>query len=310
MQINLSEYVTYLRAHKSPSVKTLQRYEDTLKVININQVDSDKLPELYKSLLKILPDKGYSYVNTYLAIMSAWLHKNGLKHYDKEINYYTLQDEIKKLVGSRDSYSDEELNLLFASAHGRGHSELKKLMVLMLYSGLRVGGCYPLKYDDVSKVSNYDLYTYLVFSKGVRYYAIISGNAWRYLLANRKVGQKLIVQHDDSYTTSFDKLYRDELNRCILRNSLHSLRKDKSIFHSIRKSFSQKLLSVKGVDPRSYYYKALMGHVPHDTTATKYYVTPDGKKIPIELIENMADLYSKSVLPNLKLGLEIVKEAD
>lgn len=306
MQLNLLDYITYLREHRTPSPETLERYNKTIKAIGIAEVDSDKLPELYKLLLTQLPDKGYAYVLSYLKILSAWLHKNG-SNLTKEINYYTLMDEAKKLVGSRDSYSDQELNLLFASTHGAAHDELRKAMVLMLYSGLRIGACYPINYADFRKVEGYDLYHYPVVSKRVPYTAIISAKAWNYLLALKKVGQKWVVQHDDGFDTPFDALYRAELNRCIRRNNLYEIREGKSIFHSLRKSYSQKLLAAKGVDPRSYDYKALMGHIPHDTTATKYYITPDGKKLPLELIQRMADLYSKTELPNMTIGLTILK---
>lgn len=297
-----ADYLQYLRLHKtpSPSPYTLRNYQTAIEAIGVEKVDTNQLPELYKRLLDLLPGKGYVNVKLFLAVTSAWLHKNGF-NLTKEINYYTLHDEIKKLQGSREAYSDQDIDELFSAA--KRNSELTKLLVLMHYSGLRIGACYPIYYSDFLKVEGYDVWTYEVTSKGFRYNAMISNNALAKLNQLRlHPTQKLVVQYDAGYSASFDKLYRTQLSTAIRRNNLYHLREGKSIFHSLHKSYARKLL-MSGLDPTDYTFKTLMGHIPKNSTATKFYITPDGKKIPPELIKRCAEAYSKTPLMTMEYGL-------
>jgi hypothetical protein len=145
-------------------------------------------------LLALLPEKGYVNVQVFLAITSAWLRRNGF-HLFKEINYYTLHEEIEKCKGSREAYSDRDTAWLFAAT--RRNEELHKLLILMLYSGPRVGACYPIYYSDFTKVEGYEVWTYEVTSKGTRYNAIISSKALA-KLNQLKIhpSQKLVIQYD------------------------------------------------------------------------------------------------------------------
>src|SRR2546426_12555814 len=100
-QLLVTDYLQYLKDHKAPSPITLRTYQTAIKAVGVEQVDTDTLPELYKRLLVLLPEKGYVNVQIFLAITSAWLRRNGY-HLFKEINYYTLHDEIEKCKGSRE----------------------------------------------------------------------------------------------------------------------------------------------------------------------------------------------------------------
>jgi hypothetical protein len=80
------------------------------------------------------------------------------------------------------------------------------------------------------------------------------------------------------------------------------------VFHSFRKTFAQKLLTNPELDAYSLTYKAMMGHIPRNTTAIKFYAMPDGGKVPLDLIKRMADAYSKSDLVKMTIGIEEVKQ--
>lgn len=300
VKLHVSDYLEYLRAHKQPSPVTLATYERAISSVGIVDVDTDALPDLYKELLVMLPDKGYVKIELYLAIISAWLRRNG-ERLPREINFYTLYDEIKKLKGSREAYTDEDIAWLFAAV--RRNQELHKLLILILYSGLRIGACYPVYYSDFQKVEGFEVWTYEVHSKGVSYNAVISSKALAKLNQLRMhPTQRLVIQYDAGYQTPFDQLYRVQLLGAIKRDNLYHLREGKSIFHSLRKSYAQKLLA-SGLEPMDYTYKTLMGHIPKGSTATKFYITPDGKKVPLELIKRCADAYSKTPLASMEVGL-------
>ena len=298
LKLQLNDYITYLRAHKHPTVMTLTTYEQALKYMNNPEIDTENLPDLYKFLLKALPEKGYVRVSLYLAIVSAWLKRNGIP-FIKEINYYTLHDEIQKLKGTREAYTDSDINWLFAAS--TRNADLTKLLILMLYSGLRIGACYPIKYADFEKVPEHNVWTYEVFSKGVKYNAIISPKAFEALNVLKGPSQELVVQHDEGYSAPFDKRYRDMLSDAIRRDNLFHLREGKSIFHSLRKAYSQKLLA-SPLNPTDYTYKVLMGHIPKNSTATKYYIVA-GKKVPLELVKRCAEAYEKTPLMTMEVGL-------
>lgn len=302
MQLHLPDYIDYIqRLKKGTSPKTIAHYKDTLKRIGIDDIDSDKLPALYKILRERLDKHGYVYTKCYLAIVSAWLHKNG-QHLTKELTFYTLMDEIKNKVGTKEAYTDSDVAALFAVAEG--NSELQKLLILMMYSGLRVGAAYPIHYKDFAPVDGFSVYAYPVVSKGVRYHALISKRAYEALIRLRGVNQDLVVQHDDGYTSPFDSRYREMLNTCLkqLQEDGVRLRKGKSLFHSLRKTYSQKLL-LAGIEPTDYDFKALMGHIPKSTMATKYYITPGDSSPPPELLKRLAAAYSKTPLMTMGVGL-------
>jgi integrase len=303
MQLNLQEYVTYIRAHKKVTPKTIRAYEGTLRAIGIDKIDTDKLPELYSELLKVMPKKGYVHVKRYVAILSAWAHRNGIEHLPKDVSYYTLYDEIKKSVNSKAAYTDDDIDTLFTVVRANDKRELYKAMLLMYYSGLRIGACKGLKYSDFTKVDGYDLYHYEVHSKGRDYQAIIPAKVIDYCRKIQTGGESLVF-YDKHYFTEFTQLYREQLTKLLVSNRLKKLRDGKSIFQSFRKAYAQKLLSSSELDPLSYTYKALMGHLPKSTTATKFYITPDGKEVPLDLIKRMAKVYVTTDLYKNNVGID------
>lgn len=300
MELNLSEYVPYICELKKPAQATIDNYTRALNAIDMNVVDTDKIPEIYKRLLELIPTKGYGRVEMYIAVLRAWVRKNG-HELPTELNYHKLMDTIAKMKGHREAYSDDEMGDLFASC--RKNQELQKLLILMTYSGLRIGACYPLKYEDFMPVPDHsECLTYQVTSKGTTYHAIIAKNAYAALERFKAPGQSLVVQHDPGYSAPFANRYRDMFTTALRRDGLYDLRKDKSIFHSIRKFYSNKLLA-SDLEPTDYDYKVLMGHIPHNTMATKYYITAEGKKVPLDLVKRIATAYEKTDLVKMELGL-------
>jgi integrase len=266
----------------------------------MNEIETDQIISIYKRLLEMLPTKGYVRIELYLAILSAWAKRNGVEHLTKDLNYYTLHDEIVKAKGTREAYTDDDMSNLFAAC--RKNAELQKLLILMTYSGLRIGACYPVHYDDFSKVDGHNVFTYEVTSKGTTYNAIMAPRAFEALQRFRAPGQTLVVQHDNGYSAPFANRYRDMFNTALRRDNLYKLRQGKSIFHSIRKYYSQKLLGSE-LDPLSFDYKILMGHIPRNTMATKFYITTEGKKVPLDLLKRIAGAYEKTSLMKMEIGL-------
>ncbi len=304
--LHLPEYVAYLRQHKPQTLpRTIADYDATLKAIAIDNVDlsPEGLSQLYVKLLGLLDTKGYVNVQRYLAILSAWSKKNGHKYLYKDLNYSKVYDGIQNRKGIRDAYSDNQIRAMMDAARQDGDDDLLNLMLLLFYSGLRISAAYPLQYSDVKEIPGCDLVTFRATSKGVTYSAVLSGKVWRDISKRHGHNKRLIVQHDDGFYTSFDKRYREKLSRLIQREGLYDIRLTTSIFHSFRKSFSQHLIN-SGVEPTSFYFKALLGHMPRSTTATKYYVNPDGTKTPLDITKGLAEVYSKSDLSKLTIGLK------
>jgi hypothetical protein len=300
MELILTEYVPYIREHKQPSLATIDNYTRALVAIDMNTVDTDKIPDVYKRLLELLPTKGYGRVEQYVAVLRAWMRKNG-HELPTELNYHKLMDTIAKMKGHREAYSDDQMKDLFAST--RKNVELQKLLILMTYSGLRIGACYPIHYDDLLEVPEHpEVMTYQVTSKGTTYHAIISKKAFGALNRFKQPGQTLVVQHDNDYSAPFANRYRDMFTTALRRDGLYDLRKDTSIFHSVRKYYSNKLLASE-LNPTDYDYKILMGHIPKNTMATKYYITASGKKVPLDLIKRISTSYEKTDLVKMELGL-------
>jgi integrase len=136
----------------------------------------------------------------------------------------------------------------------------------------------------------------------VGYNAIVSQKVMDYI-RRTTLGGDYVIYYDKDNSTSFDQLYRKKLLSAIQSKGLYSVREDTSIFHSFRKTFSEKLLTNHELEPEGFTYQLLMGHIPRTTTATKYYVHTDGTKEKIDVIKRCADAYSKSELVNMTIGL-------
>lgn len=301
------DYIPYIKQYKpDTSPITIKNYNETLSAIGIDAFDTENMTETWQTLLnEKLPNCGYVHVQRFIAIMSAWAKRNQTV-LAKDINYSKLHDSIvlKTDAVNRVAYTDDELMLLFAGIKRDStvYNGLYNLCLVLLYSGIRISAAEGIKWDNVRKVENYPVWTFKVDSKGTSYYAFISENVIQYI-RKTSLNCPTLVYHEAGSTTPFHQLYRQKLIRAFRSKALFEVREHTSVFHSFRKTFSQKLLTNPELDPKSYTYQIMMGHIPHDTTATKYYVTPTGQKEPLDLIRRCADAYSKSDLVKMTIGL-------
>jgi integrase len=166
---------------------------------------------------------------------------------------------------------------------------------------MRVSGARDIRWESISKIDGYpDVLTFPVKSKGQEYWAICRKDVIDHIRDNAK-GSHTIIFHDPLSTTRFDILYRKQMLRALEKAWI--MTDGHSVFHSFRKTFSQKLLSNPEVEPKHISYQYLMGHVP-DTTAIKFYVLPNGVKMPYDLVRRCAHVYSNSDLMKMTIGLD------
>lgn len=314
MELQLNDYVQYVLTNKHLSPRTVQLYKDVLAHIDIPKVETDNMESVWSQLLEGLKKKdaksksryNYTDVKIFMAVISAWLKKNDRNaKIDKRINYNRLLDAIKNLENAvnRQAYKDEELEQIFVTLRKgkETYNGLYNLCLLLLYTGMRIGAAHNIAWSSVRKIDGFpDILTFSAISKGVQYYPICRRDVLDFIKAN-SFGSDTIIYYDRLNTTTFDAIYRKQmlsaLNRAWIETDGHS------VFHSFRKSFAQKLLSNPDLEPKHIAFKYLMGHVPKDTTAVKFYILPNGEKAPLDLIKRCANVYQNSKLMKMKIGL-------
>ena len=315
MILRPSGYIDYIRQHKQPSPRTIETYERTLRAIGIAEVDTENMESVWQTLLEGMRNKdaegkskfGYVDVERFISILSAWAKKNDSKaRLDKRLTYNKLRDTIRLIKSkiNRQAYSDDELETIFKHVRREtfAYNGLYHLCLLLLYSGMRVGGAYNIKWEDVSKIDGYpQVVTFPAVSKGQQYWAICRRDVIDYIKANSR-SSPTIIYYDELNTTRFDVLYRKQMLRALSKAWIET--DNHSVFHSFRKTFAQKLLTNPDIEPKSISYQYLMGHVPKDTTAIKFYVLPNSIKIPYDLVRRCAHVYSNSELMRMSIGLE------
>jgi integrase len=316
LELKPADYIDYIKRYKQPSPRTLIDYADCLKNVGIDNFNSDNVEvEVYKPLLERLEARSIGYVDVarFLTIISSWYRKNTGKSFEKALYYSKLHDLIESRKGIRVPYSDPEIIKVMdaAGAVGDDYNTLR-LVYMIFYSGLRISSAQGVTWRSVTVVpSNPDIVTYRVRSKGVEYNAFMPTKLFSHL-RNTVFGtldeDSPIVAYDTTIKTPFMIGYAAKLKEALQRKNPNddyiNLRKGKSLFHSLRKAFAQKLANA-GLTKDS--LQLLMSHNPPDIAYTKY-IMPDRHNQPTSLVEKMAADYAR-VRPLMNLDLMYQKEA-
>lgn len=328
MILDLNGYILDV-AKDGASPQTIRAYNRALERIGISQVDTDKLPEIYKALEQKLKDSvSYVYVKHFLAILFAY-YKD---HFDeppfKGIAYKDLSREIKLRTREKEEYSDEDIKKLFTAARRISDGRNTwRAAVLCFYAGLRISGCQSIRWDSVKPVDDTDCVTFRVRSKGKEYNGILSKEVWNIIdrLSEKEhrhnQSSYIVNSYADKRKSQFDKLYRSRLMRSIASECPEIIfqveeREDgaqivhkKSPYHSLRKSYAHKL-NAAGVSDQDLRY--LMNHTPVGVTFSHYIYTQEGKQ-PIDLVKRMVLAYQRCeefMHPTLIYGLDPVQSRD
>jgi integrase len=328
MILDLTGYITGV-AQDGATEKTIAAYNRALERVGIKEVDTDKLPELYKQLLeKLKAGLSYVYVKHFLAIVFAYYRD----HFDEPpfrgITYKELYRELKRREKGREAYDDSEIKKLFTAANKIDDGKNAwRAVALCLYSGLRIGGCQNIAWDSVTPVAGTDCVTFRVKSKGKEYGGILSKAVFDILQRYRdpthkqNAGPHIVNYYPDKRKTPFDKLYRARLMRAVstycpeiisrieTTGDGKEVEHRKSPYHSLRKVFAKKL-NAAGVPDQDLRY--LMNHTPVGVTFSHYIFTEKGKQ-PVDLVKRMALAYQKVdefMNPTLIYGLEPKRAID
>ncbi|WP_158385271.1 tyrosine-type recombinase/integrase [Candidatus Nitrososphaera evergladensis] len=319
MILSLTEYIADVQKDGA-SAHTIEAYKRALERTGVNQVDTERLPELYKVLLtKLEAGVSYVYIKHVMAMLFAYFKIHTDESPFKGKSYHDLYKAIQRLEKPREEYADDEIKKLFrAAAKINDGRNTWRAAALCYYSGLRISGCKGIRWDSVKPVDGTNCVTFRVWSKNKEYSGILSNEVFEAIKrftdpSNKNNQTPYIVNDHSSKSSPFDKLYRTRLTRALstecpeIISKVEELEDGKKIlhrkspFHSLRKSFAHKLESA-GIDVQDLRY--LMNHTPVGVTFSHYIFTEKGKQ-PIDLVKRMALAYQKCeplMTPDLLFG--------
>lgn len=302
MQVSIHDYISRAKARPGISPRTVEAYETAARkcALDTYVIDSANTEPLWMHLMdKLQSGVSYFYVRTAIVLVRATMNIYD-EPYKKGIRYRDLLTEINKRVKVPQAYNDDQVHWLLRNTttvirdfekYGDG-GHLWRALMLMAYSGLRIGGCQKLTYDQFQHHPEFRCYTFIVNSKGKEYPAAIAEHAFNQIKQGDLRYQPgcTIELVRSPEKVSFGMYYREKLTRILRDKANMDIKNEKSLFHSIRKWHSDKLLESPLNDEAR---GLLLGHRP-DSLAFKHYTTEKG----ISMHKRIAELYSKTIFPN------------
>jgi integrase len=296
----VSEYIDYIRANRQTLPITLSNYAYASRKLGIEAIETASLPELWKRLSDLLdtdtanrqynPEPSnrltkrplyYGYVKQFYQFA-----RDMLNHYAIEVKpSVELNVFLDKLASKKHipvGYNDAQVKLLLdASQSMMGQKDwgLYRLLLLLLYSGIRISAASNVRFTSFKPVDGVDdVLTFRVEGTGTKghpYNAIISKHVVAEMQRYNPFQTDYITNHrEGSNSTSFASYNRSQLAYTIIAKGLREkVSVNTSIFHSLRKTFMSKLarFSVEADN-----ISLLAGQIPN-TLAYKAYIQTPGK---------------------------------
>jgi hypothetical protein len=304
--ISLNDYLAYIRDTKNASPHTLDLFTRTLRACALSTVEPDNLSATWKYLLERFESKqtAWAFVLTAIKIVKAAIKYETGASVIKDKSYNDLVGKLSKHrrdnPNPRVEYTIEDIENIVQLSYENSRQVLFPAVVLMTLSGLRVGGCESVKFDDFRKVENVpDVRLFLVKSKGDEYYAAISEYGYQLLEQTRsdKFQREYVVPHSATDRTPFESIIRSRLRYMLVQKfAKRDMLKDKPMLHAFRKFALTQMASTLHKEDLA----LLAGHKIIGSTAFKFYVGKNKEKPTPQFDERIANAYKQTPLFTLR----------
>lgn len=286
---SLLKHIDYLEKERNLAPNSILAYRKASSRLGIDEIDFDALPKLWSKLYDNLPDMTEDGVVTkeglwgYVTIIRGpiWSLLKMMDIEPKGLEFHMLEEKIAKLKdikGIPKGYTEAQIKLLLRESRFAGYRYgLFRLLIFLTYTGCRISaaaGIDPYKdFREIPEVPG--VLAVRVTSKRHTYDAIIAKHAYEEILRWNPASSPTLSGHrEGTMKSSFSDYNRALLEYVISSKSLgKDLSVDTSIFHSIRKFFSNKLTEDEvPFDDIS----LLLGQKPN-SLAFKAYISAGGK---------------------------------
>lgn len=313
--IPYQRYIDFARDHKNATAITITNYVNAVRTCGIPDFDADDVNGVWKYLLvKLESGTSYGAIRLLFILTQAAMRLEG-RTFVKDYDFNLLHAKLRKCGSVPKGYDVEQAGKILKILE-KESLEIFRIVLLQIYSGLRISACQGLTYDAFVKIDPYDVYCFPVFSKNRHYIGAISGYAYRLLQQTNYQKSKVIVNYDASLRTPFAKLYRKQFVYILQKHASTDILAGKSPFHSFRKLYAQLLAESKlmaddiselmghsnegastdRAKEAMEFKKLLMGQSP-GSVAYKHYI--DGEAPG--LYKKVAEIYSKTKFMELKI---------
>lgn len=197
------------------SLKSYIKFYDIENYDDLLQIDKDttfKMIRDYIVYLRKIKQRSYSRVNNAFCAIRLFYSVN---RYD-DLNWFTLArfkgKERRRMVNDR-SYTREEIHKILDYADLR----MKVAILVMVSSGVRVGGLVSIKIKDLEYIDEYKLYRIFIYSEDIddTYYTFCTPEAAQYIqlyLETRKRQGENITPDSPLIRKDFDNTMNISLN--------------------------------------------------------------------------------------------------
>ncbi|MGI0016364.1 MAG: hypothetical protein ACREBU_23335, partial [Nitrososphaera sp.] len=247
--LSLDEHIDYLETKRGLAKTTIRNYRYAAKHLNITNINTDALADLWTYLSSQLPEYGadgsliknghYAYVFHANSAISSLLSMHGLTAKGSE--YDVLREKLGRLKHVPEGYTEEQLKtLLKASKWSARHFGLYRLLIFLIYTGVRISSAANVRFSDFKQVEGVDgVWAVRVVGKGRKYDAIISAKALEHMKLWNPYYSDLITGFNPKIMkSSFANYNRSLLVHAIMSKGIsQDVTINTAIFHSIRKAF-------------------------------------------------------------------------
>jgi integrase len=276
--LSLVKHIDYLESKGRLAKATINNYRYAAERLNIDIINTDKLSELWTSLSSQLPEPGsegtpvkgrrFGYVFHVNGAIGSLLARHNIT--EKGSGYNSFREKLGKLRHVPQGYTDDQLRLLLKASKRSGYNfGLYRLLVFLIYTGVRISSAANVKFSDFKPVEGLNgVFAVRVVGTGRTYDAIISSNALEHMKSKNPKGSDLMSGYKPGIMkSSFSNYNRSLLARAIISKGIsQEVSLNTSIFHSIRKAFAARLLE-DGVE--SDMISLLLGQVPRTQKTSK-----------------------------------------
>lgn len=323
VQLDLRAYIRYLRAERGISEITAENYEDACKYLGIHSVDTSKLTDLWAHLANLLDEdtrnkqhnmskakneprrrQYYGFVRQFYGLTRDLMNHHVID-IPKSAELKVLLEKLASKKHSPNPYTDEQLaKILRASFWVGGDQGLYRLLILLIYSGIRISAAERVQFSHIRPVDGVDgVCSFRVSGIGTKnhpYDAIIPKRAVEHMQLYNAHGSNYVKPHHGQLAkSSFSNYCRSRLGYAIISEGITEVTEGTSIFHSIRKTFISKLAESGVVSDN---ISLLLGEVPKSLAYKSYIKSPGFHSNNMTI--RIAQAYAKSSL----LTYEVWKE--
>lgn len=251
--LSITEHIDYLESKRRLAKTTIRNYRYAVKRLKIENIDTSALADTWNYLSSQLPEHAangevvknghYGYVLQVNGVIGSLLKFHEVKA--KGAEFDMLRKKLESMRHVPDAYTSDQLKILLSKTKWSGNNlGLYRLLVFLIYSGVRISSAAKVKFSEMKPVDGVDgVYAVRVEAKGRQYDAIINKRAVEHMQFWNPSKSDLISGHrPETMKSSFSDYNRSRLAAAITSAEIsEQVSVNTSIFNSIRKAYITRL---------------------------------------------------------------------